>query len=220
MLLDCSVSQLLYTSHIQWIICFCLLKDSGPDWNPAISHCWQIVREAVCCLCCLQIQTPASQSGVCPAGIQLIPKRPWIIFLNNIINYLNAVGIQSRTYWGHIVYNVVKSSLGSQYQGGVCFYWKSGSIGEFRIGKNNCHLIDKIICFFFSTIDHLLPLFLTMLKDECPEVRLNIISNLDCVNEVCIHKAGWKKLCFLFREANKKWGRTVGGIFFLFEKKI
>jgi serine/threonine-protein phosphatase 2A regulatory subunit A len=37
---------------------------------------------------------------------------------------------------------------------------------------------------FFSTIEHLLPLFLTQLKDECPEVRLNIISNLDCVNEV------------------------------------
>jgi len=37
-----------------------------------------------------------------------------------------------------------------------------------------------------STIEHLLPLFLTQLKDECPEVRLNIISNLDSVNEVCI----------------------------------
>ena len=36
----------------------------------------------------------------------------------------------------------------------------------------------------FSTIEHLLPLFLSQLKDECPEVRLNIISNLDCVNEV------------------------------------
>ncbi len=35
-----------------------------------------------------------------------------------------------------------------------------------------------------STIEHLLPLFLGQLKDECPEVRLNIISNLDCVNEV------------------------------------
>ncbi|XP_015586604.1 serine/threonine-protein phosphatase 2A 65 kDa regulatory subunit A alpha isoform isoform X1 [Cephus cinctus] len=34
------------------------------------------------------------------------------------------------------------------------------------------------------TIEHLLPLFLCQLKDECPEVRLNIISNLDCVNEV------------------------------------
>ena len=29
-----------------------------------------------------------------------------------------------------------------------------------------------------------MPLFLNQLKDECPEVRLNIISNLDCVNEV------------------------------------
>ena len=36
-----------------------------------------------------------------------------------------------------------------------------------------------------STVEHLLPLFLTQLKDECPEVRLNIISNLDSVNEVC-----------------------------------
>uniref|UniRef100_A0A6M2DN45 Protein phosphatase PP2A regulatory subunit A n=1 Tax=Xenopsylla cheopis TaxID=163159 RepID=A0A6M2DN45_XENCH len=35
-----------------------------------------------------------------------------------------------------------------------------------------------------NTIEHLLPLFLNQLKDECPEVRLNIISNLDCVNEV------------------------------------
>jgi len=37
----------------------------------------------------------------------------------------------------------------------------------------------------YSTVEHLLPLFLTQLKDECPEVRLNIISNLDSVNEVC-----------------------------------
>ena len=29
-----------------------------------------------------------------------------------------------------------------------------------------------------------MPLFLSQLKDEYPEVRLNIISNLDCVNEV------------------------------------
>ncbi|XP_062912707.1 serine/threonine-protein phosphatase 2A 65 kDa regulatory subunit A alpha isoform-like isoform X3 [Mobula hypostoma] len=35
-----------------------------------------------------------------------------------------------------------------------------------------------------STVEHLLPLFLVQLKDECPEVRLNIISNLECVNEV------------------------------------
>lgn len=36
----------------------------------------------------------------------------------------------------------------------------------------------------FNTVEHLLPLFLIQLKDECPEVRLNIISNLDCVNDV------------------------------------
>ena len=48
--------------------------------------------------------------------------------------------------------------------------------------------------YFCSTIEHLLPLFLSQLKDECPEVRLNIISNLDCVNEVCI-----SKICFLLQ---------------------
>lgn len=46
------------------------------------------------------------------------------------------------------------------------------------------HILELKICFCFRTLDHLLPLFLTQLKDECPEVRLNIISNLDCVNEV------------------------------------
>lgn len=33
-----------------------------------------------------------------------------------------------------------------------------------------------------STIEHLLPLFLHLLKDEFPEVRLNIISKLETVN--------------------------------------
>ncbi|XP_037051827.1 serine/threonine-protein phosphatase PP2A 65 kDa regulatory subunit-like [Bradysia coprophila] len=37
-----------------------------------------------------------------------------------------------------------------------------------------------------NTIVHLLPLFLIQLKDECLEVRLNIISNLVCVNEVIL----------------------------------
>lgn len=44
-------------------------------------------------------------------------------------------------------------------------------------------VLSVYVC-FLSTIAHLLPLFLIQLKDECPEVRLNIISNLDCVNEV------------------------------------
>ena len=36
---------------------------------------------------------------------------------------------------------------------------------------------------FYRTIEHLLPMFLTMLKDEFPEVRLHIISKLELVNE-------------------------------------
>uniref|UniRef100_A0A8C2QGG7 Phosphatase PP2A regulatory subunit A/Splicing factor 3B subunit 1-like HEAT repeat domain-containing protein n=1 Tax=Cricetulus griseus TaxID=10029 RepID=A0A8C2QGG7_CRIGR len=35
-----------------------------------------------------------------------------------------------------------------------------------------------------TTIEHFLPLFLAQLKDECLKVQLNIISSLDCVNEV------------------------------------
>lgn len=35
-----------------------------------------------------------------------------------------------------------------------------------------------------ATIEHLLPVFLSLLKDEFPEVRLNIISKLDQVNQV------------------------------------
>jgi hypothetical protein len=35
-----------------------------------------------------------------------------------------------------------------------------------------------------NTIEHLLDLFLQLLKDDFPEVRLNIISKLDQVNKV------------------------------------
>ncbi len=34
-----------------------------------------------------------------------------------------------------------------------------------------------------ATIEHLLPLFLHLLKDDFPEVRLNIISKLETVNQ-------------------------------------
>lgn len=34
------------------------------------------------------------------------------------------------------------------------------------------------------TIDHLVPVFLTLLKDQYPDVRLNVISKLDQVNQV------------------------------------
>lgn len=35
----------------------------------------------------------------------------------------------------------------------------------------------------FRTIAHLLPMFLQMLKDEFPDVRLHIISKLELVNK-------------------------------------
>lgn len=37
-----------------------------------------------------------------------------------------------------------------------------------------------------STIDQLVPVFLTLLKDVYPDVRLNVISKLDQVNQVCV----------------------------------
>jgi hypothetical protein len=37
-----------------------------------------------------------------------------------------------------------------------------------------------------ATIEQLLPIFLSLLKDEFPDVRLNIISKLDQVNQVSV----------------------------------
>lgn len=37
-----------------------------------------------------------------------------------------------------------------------------------------------------ATIEQLLPIFLSLLKDEFPDVRLNIISKLDQVNQVFV----------------------------------
>lgn len=39
------------------------------------------------------------------------------------------------------------------------------------------------LAYIFRTIDHLLPMFLQMLKDEFPDVRLHIISKLELVNQ-------------------------------------
>jgi serine/threonine-protein phosphatase 2A regulatory subunit A len=39
-------------------------------------------------------------------------------------------------------------------------------------------------CLQDATIEQLLPIFLSLLKDEFPDVRLNIISKLDQVNQV------------------------------------
>lgn len=49
--------------------------------------------------------------------------------------------------------------------------------------------VSRVICVdnkadkLLRTISHLLPMFLQMLKDEHPEVRLHIISKLDIVNK-------------------------------------
>ena len=60
----------------------------------------------------------------------------------------------------------------------------------------------NIPCAPRSTIKELLPLFLTLLKDEFPEVRLNIISRLEAVNRgvcmcVCVVTADARCLCAL-----------------------
>ena len=46
------------------------------------------------------------------------------------------------------------------------------------------NVLAKTSYIFSSTIEHLLPMFLSQLKDDCPEVRLNIISNLVNIQEI------------------------------------
>ena len=74
-----------------------------------------------------------------------------------------------------------------------------------------------------NTIQHLLPLFLILLKDEHSDVRLNIISNLDSVNEVRISKEGGGGLVSLniifnldsFYGVNISWGVRLNIISYL-----
>jgi serine/threonine-protein phosphatase 2A regulatory subunit A len=51
-----------------------------------------------------------------------------------------------------------------------------------------------------GTIDHLVPVFLTLLKDMYPDVRLNVISKLSQVNEVStwVKKQGFLQECPVF----------------------
>jgi hypothetical protein len=46
-----------------------------------------------------------------------------------------------------------------------------------------CSLSHMLLTNPSRTIDHLLPMFLQMLKDEFPDVRLHIISKLELVNQ-------------------------------------
>jgi len=52
-----------------------------------------------------------------------------------------------------------------------------------------------------ATIEQLLPIFLSLLKDEFPDVRLNIISKLDQVNQVSI-SGGVKFFLFTLDASN------------------
>ena len=45
-----------------------------------------------------------------------------------------------------------------------------------------CANIQLTLVNTFSTAEHLLPLFFQLLRDDFPDVRLNIISKLDDVN--------------------------------------
>ncbi|PWA57909.1 Armadillo-like helical [Artemisia annua] len=57
-----------------------------------------------------------------------------------------------------------------------------------------------------ATIEQLLPIFLSLLKDEFPDVRLNIISNLDQVNQVySIGDAAANNLKRLAEEFGPNW---------------
>ena len=69
-------------------------------------------------------------------------------------------------------------SISFGHYGSLTHSWQ-GEVRRINLiyGKEN-------FSFLFSTLEHLLPLFLNQLKDDYPEVRLNIISNLECINEV------------------------------------
>jgi hypothetical protein len=68
-----------------------------------------------------------------------------------------------------------------------------------------CKLI-VLIPFFWqdATMEQLLPIFLSLLKDEFPDVRLNIISKLDQVNQVSTIFCYWISLPFPCRFGSLK----------------
>ncbi|KAJ3412016.1 hypothetical protein HDV05_001397 [Chytridiales sp. JEL 0842] len=73
----------------------------------------------------------------------------------------------------------VRASVATQISGMSSILGKDKSVDP---SQYSSFLALTII--FGSTIEHLLPLFLQLLKDEASEVRLNIISKMDKVNEV------------------------------------
>lgn len=58
-------------------------------------------------------------------------------------------------------------------------------MGSFSNSFRQCNEFSSF--FNSSTIEHLLPLFLQLLKDEFPDVRLNVIANLEQINKGIFH---------------------------------
>ncbi|PNY27236.1 Protein phosphatase PP2A regulatory subunit A, partial [Tolypocladium capitatum] len=74
----------------------------------------------------------------------------------------------------------VRAALGTQISGLAPILGKQ----EYAPPASNFVVAPEADSFCRRTIDHLLPMFLQMLKDEFPEVRLHIISKLELVNQV------------------------------------
>jgi serine/threonine-protein phosphatase 2A regulatory subunit A len=68
----------------------------------------------------------------------------------------------------------VRAALGTQISG------LAPILGKQEYVQHPTHQAITDTC---RTIDHLLPMFLQMLKDEFPDVRLHIISKLELVNQ-------------------------------------
>ena len=71
----------------------------------------------------------------------------------------------------------VRAALGTQISGLAPILGKQEYVSAQYTREGHILTVDR-------TIDHLLPMFLQMLKDEFPEVRLHIISKLELVNQV------------------------------------
>ena len=80
----------------------------------------------------------------------------------------------------------VRAALGTQISGLAPILGKQEYVEAY---------VTKIIANFRRTIDHLLPMFLQMLKDEFPDVRLHIISKLELVNQGTFPVDVVSKLC-------------------------
>lgn len=74
----------------------------------------------------------------------------------------------------------VRASFGSQISGLAPILGKQEYV--------DCKLhVRPLLIKLYRTTEHLLPMFLQMLKDDFPEVRLNIISKLELVNNGTCH---------------------------------